>query len=198
MILLNTLFIFLFSFFLNAAELNLGKDIQKDWAKLQKGNGYFISDNKSDSPTLETIVSDLQIINVAATIDLSNSVYSGRLIGEWVVHKWEFDDSTLDAIYQLERTVAIDTVVTNKYLENRPPTRQQIKNNFTFHAYVISTKNKPIKFFYLTEKEQGLLEYKVGDRLVQINYAAKKEGISDILPQIQKELSFVVEEVTMY
>lgn len=198
MILLNTLFILFFSFFIDATEFVLGKDIQKDWAKLQKDKDYFISDNASDDPSIQTIASDLQIIHVASAIDLSNSVYSGRLLGDWVVHKWEFEDSNIEAIYQFERTIALDTVVTNKYLENKPPTRQPIKNNFTFRAYAVSTKASPLKFYYLTEQDQGLLEYKVDDRTVQVNYATKKEGISDILPKMQKELEFVVEEATMY
>lgn len=198
MILLNTLFILFFSFFIDATELTLGKDIQKDWAKLQKDKDYFISDNASDDPSIQTIASDLQIIHVASAIDLSNSVYSGRLLGDWVVHKWEFDDSSIEAIYQFERTIALDTVVTNKYLENKAPTQQQIKNNFTFRAYAVSTTASPLKFYYLTEDVQGLLEYKVDDRAVQVNYATKIEGISDILPQVQKELKFVVEEATMY
>lgn len=194
MILLNTLILFLFSFYVEAAELTLGKDILKDWSKLQKDAGYFISDSSSDDPSLETIASDLQVISVVAAIDLSNSVYSGRLMGDWVVHKWEFDDSSIDAIYQFERTIALDTVVTNKYLEKKAPTKQQIKNNFTFRAYAVSTTDAPLKVYYLTEEDQGLLEYKLDDRTVQVNYAAKKEGISDILPQIQKELEFLFEE----
>lgn len=194
MILLHSFFILFFSIFTQAAQLNLGKDIQKDWAKLQKDTGYFISDNSSDSPSLETIVSDLQIIHVVSAIDLSNSVYSGRLMGDWVMHKWQFDDSNIEAIYQFERTIDLDTVVTNTYLENKAPTKQQVKNSFTFRAYAVSTTASPLKFYYLTEQEQGLLEYKVDDRHVQVNYAGKKEGLSDIMPRIQKELEFLIED----
>jgi len=184
----------LFSFFVDAAELGLGKDLQKDWAKLQQDGGYFISDNSSDAPSLETIASDLQVISVVSAIDLSNSVYSGRLVGDWVVHKWEFDDSSIEAIYQFERTIELDTVVTNKYLEKKAPTKQQIKNKFSFRAYAVSTTDAPLKAYYLTEEDQGLLEYKLGDKVVQVNYAKKKEGISDILPQVQQELEFLIDE----
>lgn len=198
MILVNTLFILFFSLFTQAAQLNLGKDIQKDWAKLQKDSRVFISDNSSDTPSLETIASDLEIIHVVSTIDLSNSVYSGRLMGDWVVHKWEFEDSNIKAIYQFERTMALDTVVTDKYLEKKAPTQQKVKNNFTFRAYMVTTTATPLKFFYLTEQEQGLLEYKVDKRTVQVNYATQKNGLSDIMPSIQKELNFLIEETTVY
>jgi hypothetical protein len=194
MILLNSLFILYFSFFSAAAQLNLGKDIQKDWEKLQKDSRVFISDNSSDSPSLQTIASDLQIIHVVSTIDLSNSVYSGRLMGDWVVHKWQFDESSIKAIYQYERTIALDTVVTDTYLDKKAPTQQQVKNNFTFRAYAVTTTDSPVKFYYLTEQDQGLLEYKVDDRLVQVNYASKKNGLSDIMPRVQKEMEFMIEE----
>lgn len=196
MIILNSLFILFFSFFQLVAQLDLGKDIQKDWARLQKDSRYFISDNSSDSPTLETIASDLQIINVVSAIDLSNSVYSGRLMDDWVMHKWQFDDSNIKAIYQFERTIKLDTVVTNTYLEKKAPTQQQVKNSFTFRAYAVSTNASPLKFYYLTEEDQGLLEYKVDDRYVQVNYAKKKEGLSDIIPRVQKELKFLIEDTT--
>lgn len=194
MILLHSLFILFFALFTQAAQLNLGKDIQKDWEKLQKDSRIFISDNSSDSPSLQTIASDLEVIHVVAQIDLSNSVYSGRLMGDWVVHKWQFDDSHIKAIYQYERTIALDTVVTDTYLENRAPTQQQVKNNFSFRAYAVTTTGSPIKFYYLTEQDQGLLEYKVDDRTVQVNYATKKEGLSDIMPRVQKEMEFMIEE----
>lgn len=194
MIILHSLFILFFSFLTQAAQLTLGKDIEKDWARLQKDSRYFISDNTSDSPSLETIASDLHIIHVVSLIDLSNSVYSGRIMEDWVMHKWQFDDSNIKAIYQFERTIALDTVVTNTYLEGRAPTQQQVKNNFTFRAYAVATTASPVKFFYLTEQDQGLLEYKVDDRSVQVNYATKKEGLSDIMPRINKELEFLIED----
>jgi hypothetical protein len=198
MIILNSLFILFFSFIQLAAQLDLGKDIQKDWTRLQKDSRYFISDNTSDSPTLEIIAGDLQNIHVISAIDLSNSVYSGRLLDDWVMHKWQFDDSNIKAIYQFERTIKLDTVVTNTYLENRPPTQQQVKNTFTFRAYAVSTNASPLKFFYLTEEDQGLLEYKVDGRYVQVNYAKKKEGLSDIMPRIQQELELLIEEAIVY
>jgi hypothetical protein len=180
---------------MQVTQLNLGADIAKDWAILQKDSRYFISDNASDNPSIQTIESDLQIIQVVAAIDLSNSVYSSRQRGDWLVHKWQFEDSSIKAIYQFERTIALDTVVTETYLDNKAPTQRKIQNNFTFRSYAVSTNDSPLKFYYLTEQDQGLLEYQVEKRKVEINYSTKKEGLSDVLPKVQKEMESLLAEL---
>ncbi|MBJ6118686.1 hypothetical protein JAO76_10810 [Pontibacter sp. BT310] len=172
-------------------SFTLRQDLEKDLGKLAS-TPVFISDNTSASPSVQTIVQDLQLFGVAATIDLSNSKYSQSSQGNHTIHVWTFKESDITSLYQIETTIALDTVVTQRYLENRAPTQHQIQNKFTFRTYAVSTSADPLRFYYMTEAEQGLLEYRIGNRQVLINYPAKKEGLSDILPKVEDELSAVL------
>lgn len=191
MFILQSILPLLFSgFFLNApGALLLQQDMAQNLAKLQNDSRYYISDNASSSPSLQTVASDLQLFGVAASIDLSQASYSSRRDGNHLVEKWAFPDGTIKAIYQIQSTVHLDTIVTQRYLDNRPPTQHRITNDFTFRTYAVSTASAPVKLYYLTEADQGLLTYRINDRQVQIGYADKKEGLSDVLPQLEKGIN---------
>ncbi|MBF9252512.1 hypothetical protein I2I11_04330 [Pontibacter sp. 172403-2] len=177
------------SFFFNApSSLLLQQDIVANLEKLQNDSRFYISDNASPSPSLQTVASDLQLFGVAASIDLSQATYSSRLDGNHLIEKWAFPDGQIEAIYQIQSTIHLDTVVTQRYLDNRAPTQQHITNDFTFRTYAVSAPSAPVKLYYLTEADQGLLEYRINDRQVQIGYADKKEGLRDVLPQVEKEI----------
>jgi hypothetical protein len=169
----------------------LRQDLEKDLGKLAN-SPVFISDNTSASPSVQTIVQDLQLFGVAATIDLSNSKYRQSSQGNHTIHVWTFKEGDITSLYQIETTIALDTVVTQRYLENRAPTQHRIQNKFTFRTYAVSTSADSLRFYYMTEAEQGLLEYRISNRRVLINYPAKKEGLSDILPKVEDELSAVL------
>jgi hypothetical protein len=81
--------------------------------------------------------------------------------------------------------------VTQRYLE-RAATQHRIQNTFTFRAYAVSTSAGADHLYYLTEADQGLLEYQIGKRQVQISYPEPKEGLNDIFPKVEQELSAVL------
>ncbi|WP_162427139.1 hypothetical protein [Pontibacter pudoricolor] len=191
MLLIQTILPFLLLLQAHVGTFTLRQDLEKDLAKLA-GTSVFISDNTSASPSVQTIVDDLQLFGVAATIDLSNIKYSQSSQGNHTIHVWAFKEGDITSLYQIETTIALDTVVTQRYLENRAPTQHRIQNRFTFHTYAVSTSAHPLRFYYMTEAEQGLLEYRIGNRQVLVNYPAKKEGLSDILPKIQDQVSLVL------
>ena len=190
MFILQAILPLLFScFFLIAPDaLLLLQDITQNLTKLQNDSRYYISDNASPSPSLQTVANDLQLFGVAASIDLSQASYSSRRDGNNLIEKWAFPDGAIEAIYQIQSTIHLDTVVTQRYLDSRPPTQHHITNDFTFRTYAVSTPSAPVKLYYLVEADQGLLEYRINDRQVQIGYAEKKEGLSDVLPQLQEEI----------
>ena len=187
-LLLPVLFTFFYS---QVADLQLAQDIRKD-AQILENTSVYISDNSSFSPSLQTIASDLQLFLVTASIDLSQSRYSNSQQGKHLIHSWRFNDGDIKAIHQIDTSVDLDTVVTQRYLENRAPTQQRIQNSFKFRTYVVSTASTPIKLYYLTEDEQGLLEYKIDDRHVELIYPKKKNGLSDIMPKLRGELDRLV------
>ncbi len=188
------LLLFLLFFTQNDGSLHLAQEIEKD-LKVLNSTPVFISDNTSASPTVQTIANDLQLFQVIASIDLRAGKYSQTTQGNHKIQKWQFPEGQIKAIYQIESVIALDTVVTQRYLENRAPTQHHIRNNFTFRTYAVSTANSPIKLHYFTEAEQGLLEYNIDDRQVQINYPDTKEGLSDILQKVEEEVDRVLHAV---
>ena len=193
---LSLLFPILFAFILNQdSNLQLGQDINKD-VSILANTSVFISDNATLSPSMQTIESDLGLFSVMASINLSQSKYSARQQGKHHVQTWRFDEGHIKAIYQIETTITLDTVVTQPYLEDRAPTQQRIQNNFKFRTYAVSANDAPIKLYYLTEDEQGLLEYKIDDRHVELVYPKKKLGLSDIMPKVKDELDVLVVELS--
>jgi len=194
MLLIQTILPFLFLLQTITGNYNLKQDLEKDLKQLST-SPVFISDNTSETPSVQTIAHDLQLFGVVATIDLSKSKYSQRTQGKYKIQKWQFAGGIIKAIYQLETTIALDTVVTQRYLENRAPSQHRIQNNFTFRTYAVSTSESADHLFYFTEAEQGLLEYRIGNRQVQVNYPSKKEGLSDILPKVEDEISAVLVSV---
>lgn len=189
MFILHAILPLLFSMLVAPGALLLQQDMMQNLAKLQNDSRYYISDNASPSPSLQTVASDLQIFGVAASIDLSQASYSSRRDGNHLVEKWAFPDGTIKAIYQIQSTVHLDTVVTQRYLDNRPPTQHRVANDFTFRTYAVSTASAPVKLYYLTEADQGLLAYRINDRQVQIGYADKKDGLNDVLPQLEEGIN---------
>lgn len=193
---LSLLFPVLFAFILHQdSNLQLGQDLGKD-AKILANTSVFISDNATLSPSLRTVESDLELFYVMASINLSQSRYSARQQGKHHIQTWRFDEGNIKAIHQIETTLALDTVVTQRYLENRAPTQQRIQNNYKFRTYTVATADAPIKLYYLTEDEQGLLEYKIDDRHVELVYSKKKQGLSDIMPKMKDELDQLVVQLS--
>ena len=175
-----------------AGNYTLKQDLEKDLKQLGS-IPVFITDNTATDPSVQTIVHDLQLFGVAATIDLAKSKYSQRTQGRHHMQQWQFPEgNSIKAIYQIETTIALDTVVTQRYLENRAPTQHRIQNHFTFRTYAISTATEPMQLYYQTEAEQGLLEYRINDRQVQVNYMPAKEGLADILPKVEADVSKVL------
>lgn len=196
MTLLSLLLPIFFSFiFRQDSNLQLGQDLSKD-ARILASTSVFISDSATPNPSVRTIESDLELFFVMASINLSESKYSARQRGKHHVQTWRFDEGSIKAIHQIETTLALDTVVTQRYLENRAPTQQRIMNNFKFRTYAVSTTDALTKLYYLTEDEQGLLEYKIDDRHVELVYPKKKQGLSDIMPKVKDEIDRLVVELS--
>ncbi|MBX0333156.1 hypothetical protein K3G39_07890 [Pontibacter sp. HSC-14F20] len=193
---LSLLFPILVSFiFSQDSNLQLSQDLNKD-AKILANTSVFISDNATLSPSMRTVESDLELFYVMSSINISQSKYSAGQQGKHHVQTWRFDEGNIKAIHQIETTIALDTVVTQRYLENRAPTQQRIQNNFKFRTYTVSTTDALIKLYYLTEDEQGLLEYKIDDRHVELVYPKKKQGLSDLMPKVKDELDRLVVELS--
>ncbi|GAA4440252.1 hypothetical protein GCM10023188_37280 [Pontibacter saemangeumensis] len=177
-----------------APGLRLQQDLEKDLAHLTGDSRYFISDNSTQTPSVQTVANDLQLFRLAADLDLSNAAHSSQSRGEHRVDIWRFEEGEIKSIYQIESNILLDTVITQRYLDNRTPTQQHITNNFTFRSYAVSTADAPLKLYYLTEAEQGLLAYRLGEKQVEINYAAKKEGLTDVIEGYKKEVAQLLRE----
>ncbi|MFD2513614.1 hypothetical protein ACFSRY_07030 [Pontibacter locisalis] len=194
MMLLNTILPLLLSFVLSGPEqLRLQQDIQKD-ADLLRSSRYFISDNTSETASLQTIQNDLQLFGLVSNLDLSNATYSERQQGPHQVKQWKFDEGDLYSITQIESNIHLDTVITQRYLENRPPSQHRITNDFTFRTYQVATSSDPDKLVYLTEAEQGLLAYKLGEKRVEISYTSPKRGLNDLLPEYKEEVQKLLKD----
>jgi hypothetical protein len=190
MLVLSAIFPLLISIFIaNPSELKLQQDILKDVAKLQQSKQYFISDNTTETASLQSITNDLQLFNLVSNLDLSKAKYSQQQLGQHKVKQWYFNDGEIRSITQLESVIALDTVVTQHYLENRPPSQHRIQNNFTFRVYQVATANEPAKLFYFTEQDQGLLAYRLGEKEAIISYTSAKTGLDHLLPTYQANVS---------
>lgn len=187
---LSLLFPLLFSCMLALAPtLRLQQDLEQDLDRLTTDSRYFISDNSTQAPSVQTVASDLQLFQLAASLDLSKASHSSQTIGNHQVDIWQLTEGDIKSIYQIESSIHLDTVVTQRYLDNRPPTQQRITNDFIFRSYAISTAATPLKLYYLTEATQGLLSYRLGEKQVEITYAATKEGLADVLSGYRKEMN---------
>ncbi|MFT2009079.1 hypothetical protein ACMA1I_10425 [Pontibacter sp. 13R65] len=178
----------------DSTTLLLQKDIEKDYRLLQGGQ-YFISDNTSSSPSLRTIESDLQLFQLVARVDLSSADYSTSTSGRHQIKKWKFQEGDLKALYQIESTVALDTTVAVRYLDNKAPTQQHLKNTFRFRTYVVATTSAPDRFLYITEADQGLILYRMDIRQVEMVYSKQKEGLSAALPAFIAEIDHLVTQL---
>jgi hypothetical protein len=58
-----------------SGNFTLKQDLERDLKQISN-TSVFISDNTSASPSVQTIVHDLQLFGVVASIDVSNSKYS--------------------------------------------------------------------------------------------------------------------------
>ncbi|GAB3535434.1 hypothetical protein GCM10027443_24530 [Pontibacter brevis] len=185
----SLLFPLLFSYLLAfAPALLLQQDLEKDIAQLTKDSRYFISDNSTQTPTVQTVSQDLQLFQLVASLDLSEATHSRQIFGNHQMDVWQMPEGKIKSIYQIESTIHLDTVVTQRYLDNRTPTQKRITNNFTFRSYAVSTDATPLKLYYLTEADQGLLSYRLGEKEVEVTYAATKEGLADVLPGYTEEI----------
>ena len=194
MILLNLILPLFFSFVIaDTGQLHLQQDLQKDLAKLQQNSRYFISDNSSLSPSLQGIANDLQLFALVSDLDLEKATHSQQQQGPHQVQQWTFSEGDIRQITQIQSEIQLDTVVTQRYLENRAPTQQRVMNDFTFRTYLVSTSREPAKLYYLTEATQGLLAYRLGERQVEINYADKKQGLVDVLPKYEAEIQALIQ-----
>jgi hypothetical protein len=193
MLLQNIILPILFSLSLWRAEtpLVLKQDIDKD-VNILNNTAVYISDNTTLNPSLQAIMNDMQFFMLAGNIDLAAASHSSSTKGKHEIQKWDFEEGDIKTILQITSPVALDTVITQRYLENRPPTQHRVNNKFVFRTYLVSTTNSPLKLFYLTEADQGLLEYKLDERHVQIGYPKKKEGLSDILPRFEEEIERLI------
>ncbi|TPE43487.1 hypothetical protein [Pontibacter mangrovi] len=176
----------------DTSQLQLLQDLKQDLQQLQSGNSHFISDNSTLSPSVETVAQDLQLFGLIAHLDLSQASYTWQEQGQHQVHRWKFDEGDIRSIVEIQSSIPLDTVVTVRYLDGKPPTQQHIANTFTFRAYFISTVDTPNKLYYLTEEEQGLLGYRLGEKLVEVTYASAKKGLSDVLPRYKEEVRQLV------
>ncbi|MCJ8167604.1 hypothetical protein MKJ04_22365 [Pontibacter sp. E15-1] len=187
---LSSLLPLLLSFVMSVSQtLYLQQDITQDYARLARENRYFISDNSTQTPSLETVARDLLLFQLAASLDLTQATHSSHTSGNHRVDVWQFAESEITSIYQIESKVHLDTVVTQRFLDNVPPRQQRITNDFTFRSYAVATAGEPQKLYYLTEADQGLLAYRLGEKEVQINYSAAKEGLADVLEGYKKEIA---------
>ncbi len=189
MLLLQAILPFLATFILaTTSTLHLQADIAKDLQLLQHDSGLYISDNTSASPSVQTVTSDLQLFGVVAGINLAKATYSDHKLGNHYVEKWVFPTGEINAIYQIKSIIQLDTVVTQRYLDHRTPTKQHIVNTFTFYTYAVVTASATPKLYYQTEQDQGLLAYTIGNQHVQIGYATTKQGLVDVLPQVAEQV----------
>lgn len=195
MMFLHAILPLLFSFILaDSAQLRLKQDLQKDITKLQQSNRYFISDNTSETASLQSILTDLQLFGMVSNLNLDNAMYSQHRQGPHHIQQWRFKEGNIKSITQLESVIALDTVVTQRYLENRPPSQHRIQNNFVFRVYQVATQTEPAKLFYLTEEDQGLLAYHLGEKQAQISYTSPKNGLNHLLPKYEAEVKTVLEQ----
>lgn len=172
----------------DTTKLHLLQDLQKDLGQLQTSERHFISDNSSLSPSVETVVEDLQLFSLVANLNLSQASYTWQEQGPHQIHRWRLDEGNIRSITQIQSIIQLDTVVTQRYADNKPPTQQHIRNSFTFRTYLVSTASEQHKLYYLTEEEQGLLAYRIGEKQVKITYAASKAGLADVLPDFLRQL----------
>ncbi len=187
MLLLHCLLPFFVLLLNRSEEFTLNKDIEKDQQLLSSGFVY-INDNTTSSPSMETVAKDLQLFQVAGFISTDGAAHSSSTQGRHTINKWQFTEGNIQAIYQVESTIALDTVVTQQYLDGKPPTQQRITNGFTFRTYVVATDSAPLQLLYMTEADQGLLEYRIERRKVGVGYSKKKEGLNEILPVFTAEI----------
>jgi hypothetical protein len=195
MILLNTLLTFLLSLiFISQAQFKLNQDIQKDVQRLQENHRYFISDNTSETASLKDIQSDLQLFGLISNLNLNDATYSQRKEGPHLIHQWKFDEGEIYSITQIESNIHLDSVITQRYLEDRPPSQHRMINDFIFRTYQITTISEPAKFLYITEADQGLLAYKFGKKQIDISYTAAKTGLNDLFPKYRKEVESLLKD----
>ncbi|QCR20952.1 hypothetical protein [Pontibacter sp. SGAir0037] len=183
MLLLRLILPFLLSLFLLRADstFTLLEDIAKD-QQLLTNDFVYVDDNTSINSTVASVLEDLQLFQVAGSIGVEGAKHTSNTQGNHTIHKWAFPEGDIKAIYQIESQVALDTVVTQQYLDGKAPKQQRIMNNFRFRAYAVATSSAPLKMYYLTEEEQGLLAYRIDQKEVNIGYSKKKNGLTDLLP----------------
>ncbi|AKD01980.1 hypothetical protein POKO110462_21065 [Pontibacter korlensis] len=172
----------------DSSQLLLRQDLQKDFGKLQQNSSHFISDNSTLNPSVETVANDLQLFGLVANLDLSQATSTWQEYGSHQVRRWKFDEGNIRSITQIQSEMKLDTLVTQRYLDNKAPTQQHITNSFTFRTYLISTDSDKNKLYYQTENEQGLLSYQLGDKVVEITYASPKKGLADVLQPYRQEI----------
>ncbi|GAB3820305.1 hypothetical protein [Pontibacter rugosus] len=172
----------------DTGELKLQQDLQKDLTRLQQSNSHFISDNSILNPSVQTVANDMQLFSLIAYLELAKATYTQQIQGPHQVQQWRFEEGDIRSITQIESHIQLDTVVTQRYLNERAPTQRRITNNFTFHSYIVSTAAEPAKLYYVSETEQGLLSYKLGEKQVQLTYTSPKEGLSDLLPLYHQQV----------
>ncbi|MHA6248891.1 hypothetical protein ACXYMU_13190 [Pontibacter sp. CAU 1760] len=168
---------------------HLPQDLQQDYTRLTQNGGYFISDNSTPTPSVQTVASDLALFQLVANLDLSGAKTQHYTSGNHTVTVWQLPEGDIRKVYQVESQLHLDTVVTQRYLDNRRPTQQRLVNDFTFRSYTVATADDATKLHYLTEATQGLLGYKLGEKEVVINYSPAKEGLADVLPVYEKEVA---------
>lgn len=176
-----------------SAPLHLRQDLEQDLQKLQQ-SGHFISDTSTDRPSLQTLQQDLQLFSLVANLDLSQATDTSYTQGKHHVRVWRLKEGQIQKIVQVDSQLAMDTVVTQRYLENRPPSQHRIQNTFTLRSYSISTADAAAKLLYLREAEQGLLQYTLGEKEVQVTYMKSKDGLSDVLPKYRQEVQQLLQQ----
>ncbi len=192
MLMIQTILSFLL-LWLQSGEFMLKQDLMKD-AKILSGSSVFISDNTHVSPTIKHIAHDLQLFGLAASIDLGKATHTSENRQGTAIQHWALPEGNIRDLYQVDLSIVTDTIVDQHYLV-KPSTQQRLSIDSSFRAYILVAENGPV-LYYLTELDQGLLQYRIGEREVQLNYPNKKEGLSDVMPMVEAEMDQLLKEFT--
>jgi hypothetical protein len=157
-----------------AQVLKLSEDLKSDLKYLNDAHHIAYCSEKSKktvSYSLNDIKRDFLLFKSIGSSNLASYKYSVIKKGDFVLSKWTRSKGTIKAIYQLDMTAYVDTIVEFRNIETHKLTEKvPVKGTFKYRYYYIEKTGKASRITYKTQPKQGMHRYSINQKEVSIAY----------------------------
>lgn len=174
-----------------AQRFNLSRDLKNDYQILKTAR-YYIEGNmngKSGYRSLTEVSADFKMFRTIVKTDLSTFKFSQVTHGYFTLFKWQKSSGKIWAIYQLSVAMPVDTVFEQNSINSAGPKEKfHVKTTINYSAYKIELAGENGTITYLTQKGQGLENYSIDNKKIEIAYESVVLQPASVSPKLREAI----------